>query len=265
MNPKSQGHIEHYFTSILSAVRELEEMFPSGKATRREFLVNKRRLLKLFHKMGSNARKLDWYESKWFGRPHEKFAEFRPAVLTRRKFSHGYFQRCMEETLNDTARMKNLSLLAGESNSKYQTVRDERERERRTLLEEYAAVKQKCWFTLAALGTLLLGISGVITGLGDWLFFVLFIPPLAGSVPICRVVFIPSNRGFVAEKTTTSWNITHIETLWASLRDIDNEIKALKKNRIFWDKNWKRARCAIPVGTAISAIMLVLAIVFVID
>lgn len=255
MNPKSQGHIEHYFASILSAVRELEEMFPSGKATRREFLVNKRRLLKLFHKMGSSARKLDWYESKWFGKPHEKFAEFRPAVLTRRKFSHGYFQRCMEETLNDTATMKNLSLLAGESNSKYQTVRDERERERRTLLEEYAAVKQKCWFTLAALGTLLLGISGVITGLGDWLFFVLFIPPLAGSVPLCRVVFIPSGRNFAAEETDTSWNIAHIDVLRAALRDIDSEVDDIWENKKLWDRSWKKGRYSIPSGVLISVVL----------
>lgn len=261
MNPKSQGHIEHYFASILSAVRELEEMFPSRKATLREFLVNKRRLLKLFHKMGSSAEKVYWYESIWLENPHKRFAEFAPDKLDSRKFSFGYFQRCMEELLNDTDLLRTLSLIAGESNSKYQSVRDERERERRTLLEEYSAVKQKCWFTLAALATLLLALSGVITGLEEWTLFAFFLPPLVGSLPLCRVVFIPSGRNFVAEETDTSWNIAHIDVLRAALRDIDSEIDDIWENKKLWDRNWKRGRYSIPSGVLISAAMLTLAII----
>lgn len=255
MNLTSQGYIEHYFASILSAIRELEEMFPSGQATQREFLVRKGRLLKLFHQMGSSAAKVEWYEPVYprDGNPCGRFSEFAPDRLDSAKFSFGYFQRCMEETVGDDELLKTLSLRAGEEDSKYQKVKDERKRRRDALIMEYSDIRQKCWFWFVVLGTLLLGVSGVLIGLREWLLYVLFIPPMLGAAPLGGVLLLTFERFVTVEEAKTSWDRTRLDVIWSGIRDIDNEIEYLEKNQTKWRRRFAGGKYGIIAGVAISA------------
>lgn len=256
MNGQSNGHIEHYYASILAAIRELEAMFPSGKATKLEFRTNKQKLLNLFHIMGSSAMKARWHKPTWpKGNPYSQFAGFKPAELDSKRFTYGYFQRCMEDTVRNTDLVKKLSLLAGEGNRKYEAVLDKRKGKLKTLLDEYSAVKQKCWFALAALVAVLAGTSVVLAELRVWLFYVLFALPIAGSLPMCWVVFLPSTREVVVEEVDNFWNKTHLDAIYSSIRDTDTEIKYMEGNREVWRKQWKRGRQYITSGAA-AAVML---------
>ena len=248
----SAGHIEHYFASILAAIRELEEMFPNGEPSKSEFLNRKNRLLQLFHKMGSSAKNIDWYEPVWLDNPHSRFSEFTPDRLDNQKLSFGYFQRCMEETVSDPDLIKTLSLLAGEGNAKYEDVKKERERKRDAFLLEYSDVRQKCWFLLAALATLLLGVSGVIIGTSAWIFYILFLPPLLGSIPLGRVVFLTFDRAVGVEDAETAWNQTQLDVIWSTIRDINTEIADLRKNQNTWLRGLRRGGYGMSAGILIS-------------
>lgn len=248
----SAGHIEHYFASILAAIRELEEMFPSGEPSKSEFLTQKSKLLQLFHKMGSNAKRVAWHEPVWLDNPHSRFSEFTPDRLDSRKFSIGYFRRCMEETVGDPDLTKTLSLLAGEGNAKYENVKKERERKRDALLLEHSDVRQKCWFLLVALATLLLGSSGVIIGAKAWIFYILFLPPLLGSIPLGRVVFLTFDRAVGVEDAETAWNQTRLDVIWSAIRDIDTEITDLQKNQNIWLRGLRWGGYGMSVGILIS-------------
>lgn len=254
----SQGYIEHYFAEILTAVRKLEAKFPRGIADSEQFSAAKPELLSMFHAMGSSANKVKWYEQPVMEikNPCSRFERFHPNYLSDEKFSFGYFQRSLEDLCGDADLMRQLSLLAGEGDEKYQVVKDEQERKRDVLWESYSSVRQKCWFTLAALATVLLGFTNVITSLKAWWLFILFLPPLAGSWPLFSVVFLPVVRPFNVEEPETSWKRTTLDTIYSSIRDITEENKKLAENQVLWEKRWKHGRRGIAAGITISAIIM---------
>lgn len=258
----SQGHIEHYFATILNAVRQLEAMFPDGKARRRRFLAEKTKLLALFHTMGSSAEKVADYDPVLENtNPYARFVRFTPNTLNSRKFSFGYFRSSLEELLGDKDLIQKLSLLAGEEDGKYQILKDEQQRKRDTLLRGYGDVKQKCWFTLAALGTFLLGCTAAIVALEEWLLFLLFLPPLAGSIPLGRVVFISMPRGYTVENPDTFWHQSRLDAIYSAIRDIGNENEDLLQNQKKWEGRWDHGRWGMLAGLAISAIILTVTLV----
>ena len=254
----ARGHIEHYYARILSAIREIEDMFPTGQATQQEYLASRERLLKLFHQMGNNAEKIDWHKPVYpsDSSPCEHFAEFAPDRLDSKKFSFGYFQRCMEDTIGNADWVKILSLLAGEEDSKYSEVKEERKRKRDTLQLEYSEIRMKCWFWAVVLWTLLLGISGVLAALAAWWFYFLFIPPAVGALPLGRIVLLSFKREVTVEEAETAWNQTRLDVIWSGIRDIDNEIEFFEKNQTIWVKWFDRGRYGIAAGVVISAVML---------
>lgn len=255
----AQGHIEYHYAAILASVRKIKEMFPDGQAAEQQFYASKTKLLGLFHKMGIHAKKISEteYKSVEEEKPHELFKDFAPDKLDRAKFSFGYFRRCLEEPAFGVYQMKTLSKLAGEEHTKYQNVKEERERKRRALLDGHDGVKQKCWFTLAALATALIAVSAVLAGLEAWKFYLLFIPPLVGAIPIGWVVFIPLPRPVAAEEVKTAWERCSYDVLRGAIRDIDNEIEHLEEKQKLWEGNWKLGRRTLMTGLGISvAIML---------
>ena len=77
----SAGLLEYHFGHILSNLRELHAMFPAHvDVTCQKVLADKAKLLGMFHAIGHNAERTDWYQpASRHENPHKKFEGFHPS------------------------------------------------------------------------------------------------------------------------------------------------------------------------------------------